>query len=283
MSARKWVAVIAGALLCGAAAIRPAEAGTVYLLNDEEIDGEILDVGVDYVVIKVPGGKQSIPLREVRDVEFRPGESLWEKKLKDALQRAKEARAAELAARRASGQGKVIAPPTGPVTPSVPVEPPPIAIEPPPKFDPTRLGAFFQSDRYQFSLRYPAAMAQLEPEETFVTFRDDKGNVGWSFNVTYFESADDVDYEIVRSRAHGELEKIPHYRARTRRGFSVGRYSAERTTGLYERAGKSFRHDQVVVPTRRGVLLLHFFSPGATMDEAAVPDVDGVIASLEVK
>lgn len=272
--------------LAGALALQPraAEAGTVYLLNNEEIDGEILDVGVDFVVIKVPGGKQSIPLREVRDVEFRPGESLWEKKLKDALQRAKEARAAELAAKRASQQPRVIAPRPGPMPPPTAGDPIPLPIVPDtPHFDPTRLGAFYESERYQFQLRYPSGMQPAEPEEAFVTFRDGGGAVTWSFNVTYFDISMDVDYDLIRSKAQAELERIPHYRARSRRPFSIGRYAAERTTGSYERGSRSIRHDQVVVPTRRGVLLIHFFSPGATMEENSVPDVDGVISSLEVK
>ena len=109
------------------------------------------------------------------------------------------------------------------------------------------------------------------------------GRAAWSFNVTWFDAAEEAEYETVRSRAQSELERLPHYRARSRQPLDVGRYTAERTIGLYERSGRAIRHDQVVCPTRRGVLILHFFSPGATLEENAVPDVEAVISSLEVK
>src|SRR5207237_6886786 len=142
--------------------------------------GEIVDVGVDYVVIKVPGGKQSIPLREVRDVEFRPGESIWEKKLRTALQRQKEAREKER-------REKAGLPPTPPPVP-IPLPTPTLVepIRPQPVIDTSRLPNLYENERYHFRIRFPAAFKNAEPDPSFITFKDELGAVPWSFNVTYF-------------------------------------------------------------------------------------------------
>lgn len=266
---------LAGVL--GLGAIAQVRAGTVYLMNDEEIDGEIVDVGVDYVVIKVGGGKQSIPLRDVRDVEFRPGESIWEKKLKTALQRSKDTRERER-------REKAGLPPTPPPVPIPLPRPTPIEpLSPQPVIDTSRLPNLFESEKYHFSLRYPSAFKTAEPESTFFTFKDDLGGLPWSFNVTYFDTGEESDFDLLRNRAQGQLDLLkPHYQQRGKQKLQVGRFGGERTTGIYERAGRSIRHDQIVVPTRRGVLVIHFFSPGATLDDNAVPDVEAVIGSLQI-
>lgn len=273
---------IAGALLAAATllALPDARAGTVYLMNGEEIDGDVLDVSVDSVTIRVGGGRVSYPLREVRDVEIRPGASIYERKLKDALDRAKQAKEAERAAKATQNQPKK---PPAPL----PVGNAPHLITPdvaPTQVDMGRSGILFDNDRYRFALHYPATLQQGEPEPAFLTFQDLRGVAQWSFNVTYFGDEDSVDWDNLRARSQAELDRLtPHYRALRRSTIGIGRFNVERTTGFYERANHAIRHDQLIAPTSRGVLVFNFFSPGASTDANGVPDVEAVIRSIELK
>jgi hypothetical protein len=291
-STRTTSALCAALALAFAAAVPAASAGTVILLNDEEIDGEILDVGVDFVVIRVPGGRQSIPMREVRDVIFRAGESMWEQKLKTALARAKEEkdrlrrqrldeekRRIEEELRRAGVSAEA-------TTGASAAPPPPVSIpipigttNLPPEV--LRLGGVHDGEHY--FVRFPGGFHVSAVDADYATFQDDRGATPWTFNITFFHRRDEGDYEAIRTRAQNELERVPLYRAKSRGNISVGRETAERTLGLYERLGRAVRHDQVVVPCTAGTLVIHFFSPGATMEEGAVPDIEAVIKSLVVK
>jgi hypothetical protein len=264
-------------LLAAAALLAlPARAGTVILMNGEEIDGDVLDVGVDFVTLRVGGGRVQYPLRDVRDVEINGNSSIYEKQLKTALDRS---RAEEDAKREQKRQQVLPPPPQHKAPPQIPVGAAPSFKMP--NTDTSRLTGFFDGgDRYQFTVRYPAALQQGEPDTGFLTFKDPRGQLPWTFDITYFDVTD-ADYETVRSRAQGELERIQFYKPRSRSTVMVGVTPCERTIGFYERGSHAIRHDQLVVPTRRGVLLIHFFSPGATLDDNAVPDVDLVIQSIE--
>jgi len=288
MLPRSWTTRALSSALLVAALAAPATVawgGTVYLLNNEEIEGEILDVGVDFVVVRVPGGRQSIPLREVRDVEFRSGESMWEKKLKDALARAKAQRDAERAGRRDRELSEIkrIVPvgntggsAAAPV--AVPVMGSGSGVG---TIDLARFSGTFDSDK--IFVRFPATFQPNQVDGSYITFKEDRASSAWTFNMTFFNGRDEGDYDAIRGRAQNELERIPLYHARQRLPISIGQRAAERTIGLYERNGRAVRHDQIVVPASSGVFVIHFFSPGATMDEGAVPDVDTVIKSIIVK
>lgn len=262
-------------LVAGALLALPARAGTVILMNGEEIDGDVLDVGVDYVTLRVGGGRVQYPLRDVRDVVVNGSSSVYEKQLKTALDRSR----AEEEARHNDKLKQNLPPPRATPAPlPIPIGKSNITL---PNTDTSRLTGFFDGgDRYQFTIRFPGGLQQNEPDTGFLTFKDPRGQLPWTFDITYFDVTD-ADYETVRSRAQGELERIQFYKPRSRSTVMVGVTPCERTIGFYERGSHAIRHDQLVVPTRRGVLLIHFFSPGATLDDNAVPDVDLVIQSIE--
>jgi hypothetical protein len=288
------------AILAGVLALAPlfapgrARAGTIYLLNGEEIDGEIVGCDAEEVTLKYRFGQQRINLREIRDVEFRPGESLWEGRVREALDASRK-RAAEESARRLAeklaGQTATPTPPPTPL-PVPPVEPPPPRpkpdYQPPPIAPPEEIvkrtfGSTLESSEWGFTVHYPAGWAAREEEKDFFTFRDprDTARTMWSFDLTAIGDYE-ADYSTVVERATLELDAIGRYHVKARRPVRIGRIEGQRTTGVFEKDGRAVRHDQVIVHIRRGVLVIHFFSPGAPLDESGVPDVEGVLAALEL-
>jgi hypothetical protein len=285
------VAAIAAAALAGAIVIAPAaRAGTIYLLNGEEIDGDILGVTADEVTIKYGFGSMRINLREVRDIELRTGESVWEKEIKNALENSRRLMNEESKRRLAGRLKGEEPPPSGPKPagaqdkargstlapkPGTPAAPPPAT---------RRFGRLFESAEWGFRLGYPVQWEPREAARGFFTFRDphDTGRTSWSFAVTAFDDTEG-NFEAIVARAERELGRLAHYKVVSRRGYSIGRGEGQRTVAVYEKGGHAIRHDQVIARGRRGVLIFDFFSPGAPLDEGGVPEVEGVLASVEIR
>jgi hypothetical protein len=286
MNARLFLAAAAVAL--GAAISLPrASAGTVYLQNGEEIDGEVTGVDAEQVTLKYKNGTMRIALREVQDIEFRPGESIWEDAVKKALENSRR-REREEAQRRLlakySDQGTKPPQPQSepPPQPQTRFVPPPIV---PPEITVRGFTGLFESREWGFTIHFPAAWEAREAERGFFTFRDprDAARAVWSFDVTAFDELE-ADYATIVDRARKMLDGLPSYEVRTRgKHLTIGRCEGERTTGMFQRDGRVVRHDQVIVKTRRGVLVFHFFSPGAPSGESGVPDVESVIGAMEVR
>lgn len=288
MSARRSFAALAIAL-AALIALPRAIAGTIYLLNGEEIDGDIVGCDAEEVTLKFRFGQQRINLREVRDVEFGPGESLWEGQVRRALEasrkRAQEESARKLAEKLAA-QG--LKPPAARTEPAPAVErptyiPPPIA--PPDLAEKRTYRGTFESTEWGFTIHYPAGWTAKEEDKDFFTFRDPRDTVRavWSFDVTAISDFD-ADLPSIVERATKELDALgARYHVRARRAVKIGHYEAQRTIGLFEKDGRAVRHDQVIVRVRRGILVIHFFSPGALLDDGGAPDVEGVLASMELK
>jgi hypothetical protein len=283
------LSALALALAAALPAAPRAEAGTIYLLNGEEIDGEIVAIDAEEVTIKFHNGNVKINLREVRDVELRPGESIWQTQVQRALEASRRKMAEESArklAARLGAQAGAAAPALGgeaapPVRSSLA---PPSA---PPSFEESlrNFVGKLASERWGFAIRYPGSWQAGEAEDGFFTFHDprDAARAMWSFDVTAFDDFE-ADFTTVAERAARELEALDGYRFRSRsRPVRIDHQDGERTVGVYEKDGRAIRHDQVIVKTRRGVLLIHFFSPGAPLDDGGVPDVEGVIASIELR
>lgn len=275
------------ALVLTLAVAGAAYAGTIYLLNGEEIDGEIVDVGADEVTIKYRFGNMRINLREVRDIELRAGESIWETKIREALEVSRR-KAAEDSARLLEEKlrRRGVDPHATAAVPSPwPVEPPPAPRVEPPRPAARMFANVFESEAWGFKIRYPRNWEAREEAPGFFTFRDprDASRTSWSFDVTAFDAIE-ASYERVAAEARAQLERLPGYRFEARgMTLDLWRLGGERTVGVYEKDGRAIRHDQVLLKTRRGTLLLHFFSPGAPLEAGGVPDVEGVLTAMEVR
>src|SRR5437868_6726370 len=122
---------IAIALLAGACALgpAPARAGTIYLLNGEELDGEVVGVTAEEVTLRHPYGTQRVSLLEIRNLQIgsHSDESIWKKQVQDALANSRR-RSADLSAQKIKDKLKET---PGLVLPDRPAVVPPPTTPPP--------------------------------------------------------------------------------------------------------------------------------------------------------
>jgi hypothetical protein len=291
VSARRLVSAIAfGAALALGGAAR-VEAGTIYLLNGQEIDGEIIGVNAEEVTIKYGFGSMRINLREVRDIELRPGESVWEKEIRNALENSRRLAQEEFKRRLAQRPASAAQPGASPAQSS----PGPERVVPSDRTAGARpsstvpsarkfAGRVFETEAWGLRFNYPVGWEAKEAANNFFTFRDgrDAARTSWSFCVTGFDEIE-IRHEALVARAERELARVSGYRVVRRNAFELDGNQALRTTGIYERDGAVIRHDQVIVRARRGTIIFDIFSPGAPLDRNGVPEVEGVLSTVEVR
>ncbi|GIW73422.1 MAG: hypothetical protein KatS3mg102_2964 [Planctomycetota bacterium] len=272
----------------GAAAAGSAAAATVELLNDERIEGELLDVDAVEVTLRVKSGIVRIPLRDVRDVRLASGELAWEHRLRRAIERTRQQLRAEAERRLVEGLREASGSRRGPAAEASGAEAGGSAARlfGAPPAGANRFAGLFEDEDHGIRLRYPGHWAVERPAPGYFTFRDPRPDAtgSWSFNLTVFDRVE-VDFSGLTERARLVLEHLPDYHV-ARRGegqLGAGGYRAEHTVGLYDDgAGRVIRHDQVVIEARRALVVFEFFSPGVVQTEGELAEVQSVLASLEL-
>ncbi len=269
------LAGLAVALLVGTSSTG-ALAGTVYLKNDEEIDGAIVEIAEDEVVLGYPFGILRIDLRYVARIELLGSETRFLADVDRGLERARRRAELESTDPFRPIAGSTAPPrPTPPPTPPVPAPTPP-APAPSPSAQPTRsaaeaLGARFESGKLGFSIDYPPiwTVAEEPPGSNFLTFRDRRPGASsrWRFNVTGFPVGE-AAYPVVSSAADKERRTLDGYTLVRSDPSPLAGAPCLRTIGTVDRSGQAtLRHDMIVVDNGPfGTLVFQFFTEGAPVE-----------------
>jgi hypothetical protein len=270
----------------------PVHAATVYLLNGNQIDGKLVFVGTEYVTLDIAkAGKAQylkIPHREIADIQVESGESVYKRELEAARKKVREELRLEAEAKKRLAQeaaGLAAQPATGP-TAAPKNEPAPPPVEKAPELAEIEFTGFYEERLLGFSLKYPVRWGTpTRIGHGYWEFRDKTAAGGgvWSFNVTFFERAFEVQGGVdeLMKLSYAQLDAQKSY-VSLRRGPHLGLPTrAERASGYFRRKDMIIRHEQLIVELRSGNLLIfHFFAPGAP--EGLVPEFEAVIKSLKL-
>ncbi|RME75004.1 MAG: hypothetical protein D6776_04115 [Planctomycetota bacterium] len=285
LSGRRWVALTSVLLL--AALPGAARAATVVLLNGEEVQGELLDVEPSELTLRVGRGLVHIELRQVRDVLLAGGESVWERRLRTALRESREAGRRRRAGQLARALEAAAAETPGPAASDRPDETATRGAArridlPPQPGEQLSFSGHFRDEQSGIALRFPLGWEAKREDEGFWTFRDPRPDaVGiWRFDLTLFDRVEEP-YDVVAPAARRQLEQLAHYRIARRETVQLGLFLGEHIVGLYDHDGVVVRHDQVVIESRRHVVVFMFFTPGHAETDDEVPEVAAVLRSVE--
>lgn len=240
--------VIAACILCSG----PLQAATIVLHKGGKIRGKLVKMDTTAIRLVVGStGRLSVDSTEVKDIEFTTQEERaeWESQW---LQLRKE-----LA--KAATAGHNTAPSTE-----------------------TQYKSFvkrFVNRKASVELRYPDQFVAEMIETNYFTFYDPRWVTRrWSFNLTRIPSHEAGFDQVVREAA-ALLQGLAGYRLHRQMRADIGK-RAQHTTGLFDNGQDLIRHDQVIVEDKVGLLVLHFFHPGATLDDDVGGSVDRVLTSL---
>ncbi|MFC1706112.1 hypothetical protein ACFL59_04710 [Planctomycetota bacterium] len=246
-----------------------SEAGTVHMANGDVVRGEIVDLDAEYVTVLVKSGSSAgrtrIRLSEVSDILLDSGQSIFKKDISELIKRVQPKSAAPGEGGQQTSKSQSEDEDPGKQADKVFVE----------------FSGTYSDMLHGFRLSYPNKWGKPKPlAMNYLVFQDPRAGGFWSFNVTIFERFETTFADLAKT-AKGELKSHSEYRVLSRSNWASkrGDLNGERTRGWITGDDRTIRHEQLIVETDTGILLmLNLFS--ASAGEGPVPEFEAVIRSL---